>query len=437
MVNTVTWRPRTYVRSKEIARTDSSFAHLFTLVWMIGVIFLDKTFAYIHIGPIYITEITLGVMILARLRDIRTSDVFLGAVFLFYVAGGLIKGRDLFFSLKDMSWLYYLFFLRFFPRGFPDKYIDVIIYACWTKIAIIFCYPILEGPGQYLIHKYRDSAIVLFLATYYALKNERGRISIGLFGILLAASYFSDYKALMLCMVFFPLALNFGKIAVRLNRSSIIGGGLVILFLVIYFGGSSWILSTSINFLNVLLSIVGVNSVYSEGTAIWRAEIWTRSLNLLDGITGLLFGEFPGHNFVNTKYLGVKFFLTGGDGLGVLRSAHNILVQMVMKAGLLGVFVFVWYYVKSGARNIGVLNILRFFALILAMTADIFEVPSRGPLFYCFFVIIEIVAERRGYSLDNVDPYSIKNMKKNRPYDDLTGKHGAANVWRDEKKIAS
>jgi hypothetical protein len=52
-------------------------------------------------------------------------------------------------------------------------------------------------------------------------------------------------------------------------------------------------------------------------------------------------------------------------------------------------------------------------------------------------VIIEIVAERRGYSLDNVDPYSIKNMKKNRPYDDLTGKHGAANVWRDEKKIAS
>jgi hypothetical protein len=103
----------------------------------------------------------------------------------------------------------------------------------------------------------------------------------------------------------------------------------------------------------------------------------------------------------------------------------------------LGVFVFVWYYVKSGARNIGVLNILRFFALILAMTADIFEVPSRGPLFYCFFVIIEIVAERRGYSLDNVDPYSIKNMKKNRPYDDLTGKHGAANVWRDEKKIAS
>jgi hypothetical protein len=32
------------VRSKEIARTEHSFANLFTLVWMIGVIFLDKTF---------------------------------------------------------------------------------------------------------------------------------------------------------------------------------------------------------------------------------------------------------------------------------------------------------------------------------------------------------------------------------------------------------
>lgn len=437
MVNAATWRPRTYVRSQEIARSDSSFVHFLTLFWMLGVIFLDKTFAYISIGPIYITEITLGVMILARLRDIRASDIVLGAIFVFYIAGGLIKGRDLFFSLKDMAWLYYLFFLRFFPRRFPDKYIDLIVYACWVKVAIIFCYPILEGPSRLLVHKYRDSAVVLFLATYHALKSEKGRVGLGLAGVFLAASYFSNYKALMLCMVFFPIALNFRNIANRLNRTASIGAVLAALFLVIYFGGSSWILSASIKTLNFLLAIVGVESSFSDDTAIWRAEIWTRAFNRLNGIAGLIFGEFPGHNFINSKYLGVNFALAGGDQLGVLRSAHNILVQIVMKAGLLGLFVFIWYYVKSATKNIGVLNVFRAFTLLLAMTADILEVPSRGPLFYCFFVIIELIAERRGHLSKGADEYSIKRRTDPRQDDTPVLRKDMTKNWQKTNNKAS
>lgn len=391
---------KTELANSQAKRHGTGFLSLFVLFWMLGVIFFDKNFAYLRLGPLYITELVLGSLIVFNLSRIRKEELILAGVFLFYLGGGILQNRDLFFSVKDMAWMYYLFFLRFFPRDFPAKYVDVVLYACWVRILIIMCYPLFEGEtAGLLIHKYRDSAVVLFLAAYYALKSPSGRLGASMTALLVVVSYMTDYKTLIICLMMSPIIFALRHQVSRIHSPYRLGFAALAILLAIYTGASGVIMQYAVNFLSASISFLGIESRYSDSTALWRAEIWRNALNRLDGWSGVLFGEFPGHNFMNSNYLGVRFFLAGGDQLGVVRSAHNILVQIYMKSGLFGFFIFGWYYFKTVKNDLAVLNIFRILTLILAMTADILEVPSRGPLFYCFFSIIEL-----HFSRANLDP---------------------------------
>lgn len=422
---------QTDLANPEKSRDRGGFLNLFLLFWMLGVIFFDKHFAYIRVGPIYITELVLSSLIIFNFRRIRKEDVILGSAFIFYLVGGVLQKRDLFFAVKDMAWMYYLLFLRFFPRNFPEKYIDIVLYASWSRVLIIFCYPIMgQGLGDILAHKYRDSAVVFFLVAYYSLRNPSGRLNLLMLGLLTFVSYLTGYKTLLICLLLLPLIFWLRGRVSRLHSPYRLAIATMLIIWASYYGASAKILELSIDFLNSVVSTFGSESQYSTGTALWRAEIWRSALNRIDGYVGFLFGDFPGLNFMDDKYLGIKLALMGGDRLGVVRSAHNILVQIFMKSGFLGFVIFGWYYFRTVKSDLVVLNIFRLLTLVLAMTADILEVPSRGPLFYCFFAIIEIKfsSDTRNSDLKLTSPdKSARHSSQDRP--NAVFQHPTVNWW--------
>lgn len=375
-----------------------TFLHLFTLIWLLGVIFLDKTFAYLSFGSIYITEFLLVLLIISEWKNLRTSDVFFIGVVCTYIAVGALLGRDIFFVIKDMSWLYYLLFLRFFPKDFPSKYIDIVVWACVVRLGIIFMYPVLLNPGSsggsvfdVLTSKYRDGVVIMFLLCYATLKSERKIPSIQTLVFLSIASFLTIYKTLILAVLAYRFFLTFGETVSRfysMRRMLIVGA---VLTIIIYTKQAETLLFAGVDALNVISYLTGIGEHFSTGTATWRAEIWTRALWKLVTPVDMLFGEFPGHNFIDSKFLGIKSFpLAGGDRLGNLRSAHNILVQMLMKTGVVGVILFCWYYFKQAKTTLLPLRISQLMVLVLALTADILEVPSRGPLAFCLFMILRM-----------------------------------------------
>ena len=404
---------------KEEIPTGNVFVHTLCLIWLVGVIIFDKNMAYISIGPIYITEFLLTTMILSNLRCIKKQELFLFSVLGFYLIGALIKGRDPFFAIRDLSWLYYLLFLKFFPRDFPKKYISIVMFACTLRALLICALPIMNLPMLVLfMQKYRDAAVILFLAGYFSLSSKNGNLSLGHAALLAVLSFVCQYKALMVIIAILPLALPMRNAIARWHTPKRLLIFALIIVLLIYTQTTRDILITGVESLNSSLSIIGVQKHYDTDTAIWRAEIWHRALLTLSTWADLLFGEFPGHNFMNSKYLGIKqFFLQGGDRLGTVRSAHNIIVQIVMKTGLFGLIVYGWYYFRNVKTGNPTLSVLRIASLLLAMTADILEVPSRGPLLFSLFVLLEIIFSDKITVYDGTKrstPSSLNDRQKNR-----------------------
>ena len=370
----------------------NSFVHALTLFWLVGVIIFDKNFAYISFGPIYITEAVLVSMILANLRRLTFHDYFLIAVVAFYFVGGLLLKRDPFFAIRDLAWLYYLLFLRFFPRNFPRRYIDITIYACWIRVLLIIGAPLMSASMVPIFaQKYRDGVVVLFLAGYFSLKNPNGQLNLGSAVFLCVLSFLTDYKTLLVSVLVLPFLFRHRQTLSKWHSPMRLSLLASLVLVVIYFGEAKWLLKACVEVLNFGLSAAGIDKTYQTGTAIWRAEIWNRALLKLATWNDVLFGEFPGHNFMNSKFLGIKSFsLSGSEQLGVVRTAHNIIVQIVMKTGLVGLLIYGWYYFRTSKSIHPTLGVIRLLALALAMTADILEVPSRGPLLFCLLIILEI-----------------------------------------------
>lgn len=385
--------------------------NLLVLVWLVGIILFDKGFAYIQLGPFYITELVLVALVLGNLRNLRSYDVVFGSLILFYVCGGILLGRDIFFVIKDLAWMYYLLFLRFFPRNFPPSLTSIVILACWVRVGTI----IVSATG--LIDpwifgtKYRDGVVVLFLIGLVALRDRKMKLGYIWVAFFSFVSFLTNYKTLMLVVLLLPFNMALLSPIAAWHSAKKLAWAAIILLVIIYLGGAQLLLEGSVNLLNSLVSLLGSSSEFSTNTALWRAEIWARSLGKLATWNGILFGEFPGQNFMDSKYLGItNFGLSGGDSLGVVRSAHNILVQIVMKTGLIGLIAAGWYYFKVGPESAPILNFLRLMVLTLAMTADILEVPSRGPLFYCLLVILELYSKSRR-SVDGRSPFNIHSVK--------------------------
>lgn len=372
------------VEKDTTARSDI-YSCSFLLVWLIGTIFLGKDFAYIHVGPLYITEMALGVLVMNNINRLRMSDVFIMFAVFAYVVAGTIRHESFTFAGKDIIWLPYVMFLRFFPRNFPHKYIQIVIACCFIKVVCCFATPVVE-----LFHaqKYRDGVTILFVFLFMFLKT-RGNLGIPVILGFLVLSVCIAFKTLMLVMLIAPFVMKVKIPWERYITPIKFFSALVVIVFMIKFDVSRTILAGSVDLLSSIAPLFGVDvGGIDNGTSDWRADIWYRAINNIFRDNEVLFGQLPGFNYMDDKYLGRKLNLFGGDTLGVVRTGHNILVQMMMKAGFVGVIIYVWYFFKNlpDRGRMACFFIVAVFGL--ALTADVLEVPSRGPLFYCLLIML-------------------------------------------------
>ena len=371
-----------------IERDDTACSDIYSsciiLFWIVGTIFYGKDFAYLHLGPLYITEMVLGMLLLNNLSRMRFSDIFLLIVVVAYVMLGTMHHGSFTFAGKDMIWMPYLFFLRFFPRNFPTGFVKLVVGCCFFKAITLTLLPVVE---IFHVQKYRDCLIILFCYLYLYLKGH-GKIRWPYILFFIVISVIIGFKTLILVMLVAPFVLRLNtrweKLITPLN--ALLGALLVLLM--IKTDLSRGVLLASVDILNNLAYCLNINMQFDSGTGDWRAAIWNRAINNLYRDRELVFGQLPGFNFLDDKYLGGKLNLGGGQGLGIVRTGHNILVQMMMKAGIVGVIFYGWYFFRNLPDRS---RLLVFFALSvfsLALTADVLEVPSRGPLFFSLFVVL-------------------------------------------------
>lgn len=393
-MNTVTTPPSTLGEVTVLPNRASSvandnvrcglLANYFILFWLIGTIFWGKDFAYIHVGPLYITEMALGVLLVSNLNRLRFADLFILAAVVFYVIIGSIIHESFTFAGKDIIWLPYLLFLRFFPRNFPKKFFRVVVICCFVKVAALALVPAVE---VFPVQKYRDGVTILFCYLYLYIKNN-GKLRMFYLLFFIAISVFIEFKTLIIIMLAAPFIMRVRTPWERWVTPQVLLVGVVVLLFMIKEDVSRTLLVASVDFLNSMAQLVKINFYLETGTSDWRADIWSRAINNLFRDNQLLFGQFPGFNFMNDAYLGRKLNLGGGQGLGVVRTGHNIVVQMMMKAGFVGVLIYGWYFFRNLADRHRVMMFYAMAVFSLALTADVLEVPSRGPLFFCLFVLL-------------------------------------------------
>lgn len=368
----------------------ATFVDYVTTVWLVGVILMGKDFTYLSIGPLFVTELMLAALIFAQRRHVRIWDV----VFLTLVAGyillGWLKHGTFFFAVKDIAWLYYVAFLRFFPRDYPLSLARLVVRAIGFKV---FLLPlgIVMGIG---VEKYLDGILLAFYLSL-RIKAQPQRFPWLVYGWSLMVAYAIDFKTCMVVLAFFPLLASARSDARPIFHMRHFAVVAAIVISIALFDLARPLLAGSVDALNTTLSFMGVDRIYNPGTATWRADIWTRALLHLSRDSELFFGQLPGFNFLDQKYLGVKIALFGGNNLGVVRAAHNIVVQMMMKTGILGVVAYISYSVLAFQTKDRLTSIFQISVLLMAMTADILEVPSRGPVFYCLLVMIGTIGAKR------------------------------------------
>jgi len=360
--------------------------NLFLLIWLVGTVFYDKGFAYLRVGPLFVTEIAMGLLLWSNRNRFRPSDFILAGAIVFYVGLGAVRHGSLMMAYKDIAWMPYLYFLRFFPRNFPARYVKIAVAFCFAKMIAIPTWPAGFEPVL-VFQKYGDGITLMFCFLYLMAKKD-GNIGIFRYVIFLLGSWVLGFKTLMVLMMMVPLVMRS-----RLKWERLMAPVPLLCFVSLFLFAvltdlTQTGLVVAVDALNAVGQLVGAGTNFETGTAVWRAEIWTHALNRLFWDGEILFGQFPGYNFMDNDYLGVNLHLRGGQGLGVVRTAHCIVVQITMKAGIVGLILFGYYFLQNLRTKD---RLIVFFALsvfLLGMTADLLEVPSRGPLFYCMLALL-------------------------------------------------
>lgn len=388
-------RPR--LRASE-ARSDKITAALL-LFWMAGTLCYDKTFAYFRIGPVYITEITLGVLILNNLKRFKPSDILLCVVVAAYIIIGAAKYGSFMMAYKDMVWLPYLLFLRFFPRNFPDEFFKILVFVAFAKFVWFLILPIIprQTPSKYC------EGITLIFCLLYRITSKDGKIEWWFIVVCMVAAFCIQFKTLIVVLLLTPIALKskfaWEKFVAPVPMMFVIG----LFVAAVYFNITRGGLLMSVDLLNAMSAMLKLDIYFDSGTAVWRADIWTNAISNVIRDGQLLFGQFPGFNFMDDGYLGMKLNLGGGQGLGVVRTGHCIVVQMIMKGGLFGACFFIWYFFKNMESRDRVALFFFVAVFMMAMTADVLEVPSRGPLFYCYMILLIRMRNDRKRALEEVE----------------------------------
>lgn len=377
---------------------EENYAHVglisctLLLVWLCGTIIFGKTFSYIHIGHIYITEMILLLLIINNIQRLNILDfIFIGLLTFYLIIGWRLHG-SLFFAGKDMAWYYYLLFLRFFPRNFPNLYIKIVIIITIFVFLIIFIRIFFPELYEYS-NKYRIGILLFFLYTLIIIFYKRNINIITIIFFFICASLTTFKTAIFLSLIF-PFFIIYYNKFYNIFKFKFFIIFIILLIFLIYFNLESKVLIFFVQKTNLLI-LNKENTSIAINTALWRSELWTKATHFLFKERNFLLGDFPGHNFMKTSILGLDFNLEGGEQLGIVRSVHNIIIQIFMKTGLIGLVIWFIYYFLWTKELPPILVIFQISVLILAMTADILEVPSRGPLYFSYLVVLEIILKRK------------------------------------------
>lgn len=362
------------------------------LFWIIGCVLSGKSFAYFSFGKIFITEFVLGCLIIQNLRILKKSDfIFLGII-AFYIGGGLILNPDWYYVIKDISILYYLLFLRFFPRNFPQSYLRIAMFFVYVEIFLIFILVAFNISLIPLPDKYGSSVSIVSLFFYRYIKREN-RLSLLDVFVFMCIAVMIEFKTLIILFAIMPLikgVLPFIK-ALSKTRSFFLAS---LLFVgIISANQGEKLLKLPVELLSSASQTLGGHG-YATDTASWRVRIWERGLRGLVNDGGLIFGTFPGYNFINVKFLNLKsreqnaIASTSEGAAGVNRLAHNFVIQIIMKSGFFGLFVFFYYFFSFQKDRTTPILTFQTIILILALSAGLLEIPSHGGIFYCFLIAL-------------------------------------------------
>ena len=363
------------------------------LFWMVGCIISGKSFAYLSLGPIYITEGVMICLILQNFKKLTISDLWFFIFIFFYIIVGAFKYNNFFMVLKDTSILYYLSFVRFFPRNFPQKYLKIAMAA----VGITLCLSSLGLVGVQLLPlagKY-EAGVSLMAFAFYVYQKRGNRFEIGSLMFFIMMALLLNFKTLIICFGILPVLGRVKPIVAWFFKPWKMTVLSFCVLAMIGFGYAKEVTKFPVHLLSSITDAT-IGRSYSTDTASWRVRIWESGVSNLMRDKQVLFGTFPGFNFINVKFLNLKIRdrnaiepRDGGSLGGANRLAHNFLVQLIMKFGIVGVAFFFVFLTKF--QGVASKNLLLFETsiLLLAATSGLLEVPSSGPLFYSFLIALK------------------------------------------------
>jgi hypothetical protein len=155
-------------------------------------------------------------------------------------------------------------------------------------------------------------------------------------------------------------------------------------------GFFDWALRFMVDFANFALFFAGEESFFSVNTADWRAQIWIQSIEILMSTGNLLWGDLPGQNFLRNIFVpGAGDLAT--NQLGVNRSTHNIVIQIITKTGLIGFSVWFLYYIHLIRQQPRVLWFYHALFFAIGLSSDFFEVPSRAAVWFTISNFLAVI----------------------------------------------
>ncbi len=352
---------------------------------VLGYVLFDKSFAWVHVPgvPIFIGEIVLFLAVIVLLRHqrdttavLRGSPLMLTAALLF-VWGALRLAFDLpvwgLDALRDSAQTNYILvgmaaavvlwrepgLMKRLGRLRPWIPATVVI---WVPVAIILSRrfgsvaPLVPGsetsivtfkPGDYALFAAAAISYVWLTGDQYSSRYRNTITMIGVVGLLVAAS--QNRGGMLGALVVLSLAALFMQRTRRrrfLSGLTLATGGLVLALaltnLAIPLGSRT--LSVGQLAANFVSVTGGSQASTLQGTVTWRLDYW--QLVIDDVVTGdaWLTGIGYGPNLADI------YGYLGRESSQPLRNAHNSHVTLLARLGLVGLFLWLAFWLQVGLR---------------------------------------------------------------------------------------
>lgn len=381
-------RPTSGWAKEDAFLSSGTLASWVGVFWFCGLILFGKDFTLIGIHPIYINEVVLAILALGHFRQALPSALVCFVTFVAFVICGALEHGSLIFAAKDMLWLECVMFICVFPRRMSLLQLKTVGMAVALRLAALILMSI--GLLESRINPYSDGVMVVCVTAAISLVSGKKTLFWAL-PFLLLASMGSTFKTATIAVFAIPILFKFRSFSLLAVSPWSIAFSLVVVIVVITKGWALDVMIAAVDWMNVLLGAFGLSMEPGHGTSFWRAVVWDRLMKIWFSRGQFLFGELPGHNFMNPKLLQVSGWggITGGEGMGINRSPHNFLVLVLLRSGLVGLALYFGALYSSGVlRHLKELAPLLAVALILGFTGTVMETPYAAPIIYVTFSLL-------------------------------------------------